>query len=185
MGLVGERAVSAVRRRKFFVLEVFVALLTQFVSFFISPFGEKSVSDELNSFLKSHRIVNVEKKLIDGERGTGWAFLVEYGMEAAKGPQSTGQQQSRVDYREVLSEAEYALFDKLRQLRKDLAERQGLPVYAVFTNEQLAALVKKNPQTEKDLLSISGIGEARVKQYGEPFLKVFAPEEAPSNETAE
>ena len=46
-------------------------LLTQFASFFISPFGETSVCDDLNQFLKSHRIVNLEKKLIDGERGTG------------------------------------------------------------------------------------------------------------------
>jgi hypothetical protein len=44
-----------------------MALLTQYVSFFISPFGEKSVCDELNAFIKSHRVVNVEKRLIDGE----------------------------------------------------------------------------------------------------------------------
>gem|GEM_PF-7103169 len=47
-----------------------MALLTQYASFFISPFGEKSVTDELNAFLRSHRIVNVEKRLIDGERGS-------------------------------------------------------------------------------------------------------------------
>jgi len=45
-----------------------MALLTQYTSFFVSPFGEKSVTDELNTFLRSHRIVNIEKKLIDGER---------------------------------------------------------------------------------------------------------------------
>ena len=56
-----------------------MALLTQYACFFISPFGEKSVADELNTFLRSHRIVNVEKRLIDGERGTGWVFLIEYG----------------------------------------------------------------------------------------------------------
>ena len=40
--------------------------------------SEPSSSAELNNFLKSHRIINVEKRLIDGERGTGWVFLVEY-----------------------------------------------------------------------------------------------------------
>jgi len=58
-----------------------MALLTQYVSFFISPFGERTVTEELNIFLRSHRIINVEKRLIDGERGTGWVFLVEYGLE--------------------------------------------------------------------------------------------------------
>ena len=46
-----------------------MALLTQYASFFISPFSEKSITEELNAFLRSHRIVNVEKRLIDGERG--------------------------------------------------------------------------------------------------------------------
>lgn len=144
-----------------------MALLTQFQTFFISPFGEKSVCDELNRFLTSHRIVNIEKRLIDGERGTGWLFLVEYCTEA----KSQGQNTQKIDYREVLNEKEYALFDYLRQVRKNLAEQQGVPVYAVFTNDHLAGMVKKPPQSIKDLLSLNGVGESRVKQFGETFLK--------------
>jgi superfamily II DNA helicase RecQ len=182
---VPKKRVSAVRRAIFFDMLIYekkavMALLTQFTSFFISPFGEKSVSDELNGFLKSHRIVNVEKRLIDGERGTGWVFLVEYGTET-KAPQNTTQQQPRVDYREVLNEVEYAIFDKLRTIRKELSEKQGIPVYAVFSNEQLASMVKKQPKTAKELQSIAGIGEARVKQYGEAFIYFFKTEEAASS----
>jgi superfamily II DNA helicase RecQ len=158
-----------------------MALLTQFTSFFISPFGEKSVSDELNAFLRSHRIVNVEKRLIDGERGTGWVFLVEYGVENERGSNSS----QRVDYREVLNAVEYALFDKLRSLRKEAAEKTGIPVYAVFTNDQLAGMVKKRPKTAKELLSIPGIGEARVKQYGEMFLHLFLQEDKGQDEKTE
>ena len=55
-----------------------MALQNQFMTFFISQFSEPSSSAELNNFLKAHRIINVEKRLIDGERGTGWGFLVEY-----------------------------------------------------------------------------------------------------------
>jgi superfamily II DNA helicase RecQ len=153
-----------------------MALLTQYASFFISPFSEKSVTEELNVFLRSHRIVNVEKKLIDGERGTGWAFLIEYGgNESSKNTQNTSSQ--RIDYREVLNTTEYALYDKLRDLRKQIADKSGIPVYAVFTNDQLAGMVKKPPKVPKDLLSISGVGEARVKQYGESFIKLFLIEE--------
>ena len=146
-----------------------MALLTQYISFFISPFGEKSVTDKLNVFLRSHRIVNVEKRLIDGERGTGWVFLVEYGTDGGK----TSNQAQRIDYREVFNDSEYALFDKLRNLRKEIADKAGMPVYAVFTNDQLASMVKKPPKSAKELLSIAGIGEARVKQYGEAFLNIF------------
>jgi len=90
-----------------------MALLTQYVSFYVSPFGEKSVTDELNAFLRSHRIVNVEKKMIDGERGTGWVFLIEYGT-SSESKNSPGASPQRTDYREVLNPVEYALYDKLR-----------------------------------------------------------------------
>ena len=46
----------------------------------------------------------------------------------------------RVDYKEVLSPADFALFAKLRDWRKATAEQEGIPVYAVLTNEQLAAI---------------------------------------------
>ena len=161
--------------------EVFLALLTQYASFFVSPFGEKSVTDELNAFLRSHRIINVEKKLIDSERGTGWVFLVEHGSEGGKN--SSQSSSGRVDYREILTAAEYALFDKLRGLRKEIADKSGIPVYAVFTNDQLSVMVKKPPKALKDLLLIAGVGEARVKQYGEAFINLF--KEQPEGETEE
>ena len=73
-----------------------MALLTQYASFYVSPFGERSVTDELNTFLRSHRIVNVEKRLIDGERGTGWLFLVEYGgVEGSKSSSGGSQRVER------------------------------------------------------------------------------------------
>ena len=158
-------------------------LLTQYAGFFVSPFGEKSVTDELNSFLRSHRIVNVDKRLIDGERGTGWVFLVEYGTEVSKNASNASSQ--RIDYREVLNPTEYTLYDKLRTLRKEIAEKSGIPVYAVFTNDQLASMVKKPPKTTKDLHSIAGIGDSRIKQYGEAFINVFLKEGQVQDEKTE
>jgi superfamily II DNA helicase RecQ len=90
-----------------------------------------------------------------------------------------------VDYREVLNPVEYAFYDKLRGLRKQIAEKAGIPVYAVFTNEQLASMVKKSPKNAKDLLSISGVGDARVKQYGDEFVNLFLAEGQIQDEKAE
>lgn len=143
-----------------------MALLTQFASFFVSPFGESTVCAELNKFLATHRIVNVEKRLIDGERGTGWLFLIEYCNET----KTQSQNATRVDYRELLNSQEYASYEHLRQLRKTIAEQQAVPVYAVFTNEHLAAMAKKPPKTLKDILAINGVGQARANQFGEAFL---------------
>jgi hypothetical protein len=95
-------------------------LLTSYRAFFISPFGEPSVTDELNRFLQANRIVNVDKRLIDGDRGTGWIFLVEYSASDKKGPAAVPA--SRIDYKEVLSERDFAVFEKIRALRKELAD---------------------------------------------------------------
>jgi ATP-dependent DNA helicase RecQ len=71
-----------------------------------------------------------------------------------------------------LNAQEYALFDRLRTLRRNLPSSK-VPVYAVFTNEHLAAMVKKPPAAAGDLLALTGVGEARVKQYGDSFIKLF------------
>ena len=147
-------------------------LLTQFQTFFVSPFGEASVTAELNTFLRSHRIVNLEKRVVDGERGTGWLFLVEYATKQVQG-NGTGPS-PRVDWREQLTEKEFAVFDHLRSLRKTVAEQQGIPVYNVFTNEQLAAMVRKPPRSLKDLNTLPGVGEGRVRQFGQDFLAFFS-----------
>jgi hypothetical protein len=67
-----------------------------------------------------------------------WALAVEY-LEgpALSGPGKTRGGKPRVDYKEVLSPADFALFAKLRDWRKTTAEKEGIPVYAVLTNECL------------------------------------------------
>ena len=46
----------------------------------------------------------------------------------------------------------------------------GRRVYNIFTNEQLAAMVTKNVDTKAALLALEGVGETRVRKYGEKFL---------------
>jgi superfamily II DNA helicase RecQ len=108
---------------------------------------------------------------------------VEYG--GVEGGKSSSGGSQRVDYREVLNADEFAFFDKLRALRKEIAEKQGIPVYAVFTNDQIVAMIKNPPKATNDLLSIAGVGEARVKQYGEAFLNFFAAEKPAQSEENE
>jgi superfamily II DNA helicase RecQ len=78
-----------------------------------------------------------------------------------------------VDFKEVLSEAEFAVFARLRALRKQLAEAEGVPAYALFTNEQLAEMVQQRVSTATGLRQIAGVGEARVEKYGPAFLDLL------------
>ena len=111
-------------------------LQTQFMTFFISPFSESSASAELNIFLKSHRIINVEKRLIDGECGTGWVFLVEY--SDIDGTKSGYTMSAKIDWRDVLNPSQFAVYDFLRKTRKEIGDKTKIPLYGILSNEQPA-----------------------------------------------
>ncbi len=75
----------------------------------------------------------------------------------------------------MLSPEDFAVFSKLREVRKALAERDAVPPYAVFTNEQLAAMVTGKVTTPAALAKLDGVGAARIEKYSAPMLAVLAP----------
>lgn len=64
-----------------------------------------------------------------------------------------------------------ALFGRLRAVRAALARRLGVPAYVVFSDAALRDMCAKRPQTERELLNVSGVGEAKLQRYGAAFLE--------------
>ncbi len=64
-----------------------------------------------------------------------------------------------------------ALFERLRTLRKQIADRMGVPPYVVFTDATLSEMAQKRPVSEAQMKAISGIGTERFRNYGETFIK--------------
>lgn len=62
------------------------------------------------------------------------------------------------------------VFQRLRTLRKELAEERGVPAYVVFSDQVLWDMIDTRPTTPSDLLRISGVGPAKLQQYGDAFL---------------
>ncbi len=79
----------------------------------------------------------------------------------------------KVDYKEVLSEQDFTVFAELRGLRKEVAERAGVPAYAVFTNEQLASFVRDKAMTKEAMERVPGVGSSKIRNYAEVFLPVL------------
>lgn len=63
------------------------------------------------------------------------------------------------------------LFERLRALRKKIADEEGVPAFVVFTDATLKAMVKTTPQNETQLLSVSGVGLKKLDRYGSAFLR--------------
>jgi ATP-dependent DNA helicase RecQ len=67
-------------------------------------------------------------------------------------------------------ECDELLFEKLRMLRRRLAEEQGVPPYIVFGDVTLRTMARDYPETASDMHAVSGVGEAKFRAYGEAFL---------------
>ena len=63
------------------------------------------------------------------------------------------------------------VFEALRILRKEIADREGVPPFVVFGNRTLVEMAASMPETEEDLLAITGVGAHKLEKYGRIFLE--------------
>ena len=73
------------------------------------------------------------------------------------------------------TELEYnpALFAVLRQKRKELADAANVPPYVIFSDKTLVEMATYYPQSMEGMLKISGVGQVKLRQYGETFRAVI------------
>ncbi len=137
----------------------------QFKSFVVPLFGNDSDEDEFNLFLRQHRVISVNRDLIEHNGSRCWIFLVEYlnsDSDSSVDSFSDSKKKGRVDYKKILNPDDFDIFSKLREVRKKIAEEKGIPVYAVLTNDQLSDVVTKRITTKSALKEIPGIGDQKV-----------------------
>lgn len=131
--------------------------------------------EAVNRFCGAHRVVSIEKQFVhDGER-SHWALCVCY-LDASRnnGPEPLAPtRKGQIDYREVLNEHDFALYVRLRNLRKTLSEQEGIPAYALFTNEQLVAMIQQRMTSKAAMGTIHGVGAGRLDKYGDAFLQLL------------
>lgn len=151
----------------------------QFHFFWIPVCHGEWAQQELNAFLKGNPASRVEKHFVDIGAESGWAVSVlSLRTVAVNGPPVAGAagraDAVRIDYREVLSPGDFEIFSQLRAWRKQRSVSDGVPIYAVCTNEQLAAISQQRPQTPQELGALEGIGKTRVKRYADEVLQLVA-----------
>ena len=122
-----------------------------FKFFTISLREVSSGESELNAFLGSHRVLGVDRQFVDVGANSFWALCVEYLPGVAGATAAAFDKKGRIDYREVLPPEDFLVFVKLRDLRKQMAQAEAVPVYTIFTNDQLAEMVRRRLHTLADL----------------------------------
>ncbi len=132
--------------------------------------------EELNKFLRTCKVVEIEKHLTVSSQKAFWTFCIQY-TDVAK-LQPSVPKTTKTDYKAVLTEEEFAKFTRLRKLRKQIADSEAVPAYAVFIDSELAEIAKLPEISSKSMLSIEGIGQKRLDKYGEKIEKLFSEDEA-------
>ncbi len=74
---------------------------------------------------------------------------------------------------EALTSAGFKLFDKLRELRLEIAREESMPPYIIFSDKALIDMAAKVPVSQREMLNVSGVGEHKYSKYGERFLAVI------------
>jgi ATP-dependent DNA helicase RecQ len=74
---------------------------------------------------------------------------------------------------ELETEEENNLFQKLKAKRLEIAREKQVPPYLIFHDKTLVEMVKLMPKSLAEMVNVSGVGEAKIKQYGKVFLEVL------------
>lgn len=94
--------------------------------------------------------------------------------EPAAGKQSgSGGGSRRRGYDDGPSAVNETIFEQLRLIRRDLAEKEHVPSYIIFNDATLREMSVVCPTREADMLKIKGVGEVKYRKYGKPFLEFF------------
>jgi hypothetical protein len=101
--------------------------------FFTVPIQDSGrAQEELNAFLRSHKSLSVDRRWVE-QGASFWSFCIDYlegtaaeggGYRGGRGPVGKG----KIDYRETLSPADFAVLARLRDVRKEIAQAEGVPV---------------------------------------------------------
>jgi ATP-dependent DNA helicase RecQ len=128
----------------------------------------------------------VVRGLLGVDRQYGGLYLREDARPVLRGEQRVELRKERQTVRggnrkarpRFDSPEDSALWERLRQVRRRLAEEHAVPPYVVFHDATLAAMVEERPLNAYELLAIDGVGQGKLERFGDTFLEAIRTFEA-------
>jgi len=141
----------------------------------VSIFNNENSLNELNKFLRSHRVLEVQQEFVSAENGSYWCFSIRYIQDNYS--ETLFNKREKLDYRKILDDKTFLIFEKLRKCRKEIAKNDAVPAYAIFTDAELSKIAKLDKIIETTIKTIDGIGEKRTEKYGKLIAAMFNKDE--------
>lgn len=140
----------------------------------LSVFGIVSnySDDELKHLFQSL----LQKKLLGKSEGRyGTIFVTEEGRTWLKSKEKLSLIKPVLALEKVETRADYdaVLFEKLRKLRRNIAEENNVPPFIIFGDNSLIEMAKYYPQSLESFAEISGVGQKKLQEYGLEFVEVI------------
>lgn len=139
--------------------------MSQIQSFFIRAGGEPSDCEELNHFLRSHKVIRLNEGFVSNGSDPGFQILVEY-ADNNNSYENKGCAK-RTDWRTMLkNEKQTAIFDGLRTFRALLCKKEKLVgAYMIAKDEHLFAMAQKPDMSAADIEALPHSANIRLKEY--------------------
>ena len=137
----------------------------------LTALSKNVIEGKQKVFLKRQKQVLPDTNLAGEKTVEGKEHIVTGNRTGSGRGGRAGANTGKIRRSDILNSKGLDLFAKLRELRTKLAKQEGVPPYVIFSDKTLVELCIKLPQTEKELLSVSGIGEYKAEKYGDAFLK--------------
>ncbi len=143
----------------------------QFKFFLIPVMDAGESSEELNRFLRSHRVLEESHELVTSKNGSFLHFCIKYLHSSYLNNENRNK--VKVDYQKVLSVDDFKKFMVFKKIRKSLAEHNAIPAYAVFTDKELAEICRLEKLEIQEIAKIAGIGKSKVENYAKIMISRF------------
>lgn len=127
----------------------------------MSEYGRWTITEKGMTVLRGQSAVSLRKDSLDQAGGSG---------------RSGGKARKSAPSRAVAAELDtqgQELFERLKDLRRRLAQERSVPAYVVFPDRSLLEMAAHRPQDRAGLSRLHGVGAAKLEQYGAAFLEVI------------
>lgn len=151
--------------------------------------GNEAFLSELNRFLGGHQIVSVREELVQNGGDSVWSFCVKYVEGQAPSAAGSFEGSSNKEFLKNLPADVFRRFERMREIRKAIADEEKTRPYNVFVDVELVEMAKLENLTREAMLKIRGIGSKKADKYAERFIEglktLGSEEQQPLPETKE
>ena len=121
----------------------------------------------LRDFVKDKEALSIRDPFFTRDELPYLAVIVTYNLlrpEEGKKPAQERRDEDREKWRKILEEADWPLFNTLRDGRNQQAQEEGIPPYVISSNRQLAQIAHQRPTSLSKLATIEGLGRIKLEE---------------------